>query len=246
MHLNGTIIVRTLWSSTISGLGEPFTPLKCHCGFRESAMHTVRFDVREETLPKFGRWFVGSANAKSIVVYQSLPREIAHPAIKSKRFAAPFNFKRLSWIKPSFLWTMHRTNWGQLDDCILAIHVDRAGLFALLSESVSAKHEPKQFPQKRKWDKLIGTKDALTQWDPEYDLQDCRMKRLAIQIGLRGDALITYATELIVEIDDLTDFVRQQRNRVKSERFDDVLVPHERVIEIDPTLQHWLGIETGR
>ena len=71
-------------------------------------MRKVSFGEREESLPDRGRWLVGETFGESIVVYQLLPREIAEPAVNRRRFAAPFNFSRLSWIKPSFLWTMHR------------------------------------------------------------------------------------------------------------------------------------------
>ena len=209
-------------------------------------MQTVSFGNREKHLPKHGRWLVGSADSKTIVVYQSLSREISRPAIKNKRFAAPFDFNRLSWVKPSFLWTMHRTNWGRLDDCILGVRIDRVGLFGLLSESVSAKYESIQFPKKCKWDKLVRKNGVLTQWDPEYDLMDCRMNRMAIQIGLRGDALKFYASDLIVEINDLTDFVREQRNRIQSRRLDEVVVPLEQVVQVDSSLANWLGIESVR
>ena len=102
-------------------------------------------------------------------------------------------------------------NWGQLDDCVLAVYVDRKALFELLDESVSAKYEPIQYPQKREWDKAVRAADVLTQWDPEYDLCDHRMKRMAIQIGLRGNALRTYASDLILQVSDVSGFVRQQR-----------------------------------
>ena len=44
-------------------------------------MQVVAFATREETLPQVGRWFVGVASGSSIVVYQSLPREIAKAAV---------------------------------------------------------------------------------------------------------------------------------------------------------------------
>jgi len=68
------------------------------------------------------------------------------------------------------------------------------------------------------------------------------MKRMAIQIGLRGQALKTYASNLIVEIVDITDFVRQQRFHVESTQFVDVTIPVERALKIDTALQNWLGI----
>ena len=46
----------------------------------------------------------------TIVVYQVYPAQIALPAIAAKRFVAPFSLQRMTWIKPSFLWLMERSN----------------------------------------------------------------------------------------------------------------------------------------
>jgi len=48
----------------------------------------------------------------SITVYQAYSRAIALPALQNNRFVAPFSFKRMTWIKPSFLWLMQKSHWG--------------------------------------------------------------------------------------------------------------------------------------
>jgi hypothetical protein len=47
----------------------------------------------------------------SIVVYQAYRPDIAQPAVKHGRFVPPFSRTRMTWIKPSFLWLMARSNW---------------------------------------------------------------------------------------------------------------------------------------
>ena len=49
----------------------------------------------------------------TIVIYQAYSPAIADAALKAGRFVPPFSFHRMTWIKPSFLWLMHRSNWGQ-------------------------------------------------------------------------------------------------------------------------------------
>lgn len=49
---------------------------------------------------------------KSITVYQAFGRDIARKAIDNGKFERPFSFRRMTWIKPSFLWLMQRSNWG--------------------------------------------------------------------------------------------------------------------------------------
>jgi hypothetical protein len=66
---------------------------------------------------------------ETIVVYQAYAPAIADAAIAAGRFVAPFSFGRMTWIKPSFRWLMHRSHWatrsGQTR--VLAVRVTRAG-----------------------------------------------------------------------------------------------------------------------
>ena len=77
-------------------------------------------------------------DADSIVVYQAFSPNIALPALKEKRFVAPFSFNRMTWIKPSFLWLMERSNWGQKSgqEYTLAVRIKRSGWDEALSLAV--------------------------------------------------------------------------------------------------------------
>jgi len=44
-------------------------------------------------------------------VYQAYGDEIADEAIKLGNFGDKFKLTRMTWIKPSFLWMMYRSNW---------------------------------------------------------------------------------------------------------------------------------------
>lgn len=43
-------------------------------------------------------------DARTIVVYQAYSPAIAGLAVQAQRFVPPFSFRRMTWIKPSFLW----------------------------------------------------------------------------------------------------------------------------------------------
>jgi hypothetical protein len=75
---------------------------------------------------------------ESIVVYQAYPEAIAVPAVRSNRFVPPFSLHRMTWIKPSFLWLMERSNWGQKpgQQYILAVRITRTGWEEALSRAV--------------------------------------------------------------------------------------------------------------
>ena len=47
----------------------------------------------------------------TITVYQAYGPEIA-PAMAAGTFVPPFSRDRMTWIKPSFGWMMHRSGWG--------------------------------------------------------------------------------------------------------------------------------------
>src|ERR1041384_3555398 len=81
---------------------------------------------------------------KSIVVYQADPETIATPAGAQQRFVPPFSLNRMTWIKPSFLWLMERSNWGQKpgQECILAVRISRVGWEEALSQAVLTHPEP--------------------------------------------------------------------------------------------------------
>ena len=49
----------------------------------------------------------------AIIVYQAFRPEIADAALAAGRFVPPFSLGRMTWIKPSYLWRIERSNWGR-------------------------------------------------------------------------------------------------------------------------------------
>src|SRR5271157_3733689 len=84
---------------------------------------------------------------ETIAIYQAYSPAIADPALTAQRFVAPFSFHRMTWIKPSFLWMMHRSNWGQKSgqERILAVRITRAGWEKALSLAVLTSFVPGVF-----------------------------------------------------------------------------------------------------
>ncbi|WP_259740514.1 DUF4291 domain-containing protein [Pseudomonas moraviensis] len=73
----------------------------------------------------------GLYDANTIRVYQAYSDVIADAALSHGTFVSPpFKMERMTWIKPSFLWMMHRSGWGLKDtrqSRILAIDTSRDG-----------------------------------------------------------------------------------------------------------------------
>src|ERR1700722_15522131 len=108
-------------------------------------------------------------DANSIVVYQAYSAAIAEPALAAQRFVPPFSMERMSWIKPSFLWLMERSNWGQKSgqERILAVRISRTGWEEALALGVLTEAEPKVYPSYSVWQEQFARAQVHIQWDPE-------------------------------------------------------------------------------
>src|SRR6266404_246152 len=88
-----------------------------------------------------------------IVLYQAYSSAIADAALKAQRFAKPFSVGRMTWIKPSFLWLMHRSNWGNKSnqERTLAVTISRTGWEQALSKAVLTLYDPTVFGSREDW-----------------------------------------------------------------------------------------------
>lgn len=125
-------------------------------------------------------------DADTITMYQAYSKNIALPAIKNQKFVSPFSFNRMTWIKPSFLWLMHRSNWGRKSnqDYILAVHITRTGWEEALSLGVLTSYEPSVHNNVTEWRKEFDKALVHIQWDPERSLKGADLQIESIQVGL--------------------------------------------------------------
>src|SRR5579859_4152585 len=82
-------------------------------------------------------------DAATITVYQAYGDPIADAAVAANRFVPPFSLNRMTWIKPSFLWLMERSDWGRKpgQERILAVRITRDGWESALSQAVLTGYE---------------------------------------------------------------------------------------------------------
>ena len=108
-------------------------------------------------------------NSASIVMYQAYNDAIADAALKAGRFVPPFSLGRMTWIKPSFLWLMHRSNWGQKSGQtrILKVRISRAGWEEALSLGVLTSYEAGIHRGSAEWRREFEAAPVHVQWDPE-------------------------------------------------------------------------------
>jgi hypothetical protein len=131
----------------------------------------------------------------SIVVYQTFSPAIADAALSADRFVAPFSFQRMTWIKPSFLWLMHRSNWAQQagQQRVLAVRIRRAGWNRALALGILTAHDPVVFPTAKEWQSQFRRAFVHVQWDPERSLRDAALRYSSIQVGLSRHVIREYA-----------------------------------------------------
>ena len=87
-------------------------------------MKTEKYTEQKLRLPISGKQIIGRKENESIVVYQAFNLNIASYAVQHQKFGGDsYSFNRMSWIKPGFLWMMHRAGWAQKEnqERILAI-----------------------------------------------------------------------------------------------------------------------------
>lgn len=188
------------------------------------------------SIPSKGKQVLAQYTEDTVIVYQAYHPSIAKFAIQHGYFGGNhFSYSRMSWIKTHFLWMMYRSGWGTKvnQEMTLAIHLKREAFDTILSQAVISKYDPKLFDTVSVYQQALKQSEVRLQWDPDHDPYGAKCERKAIQLGLRGSILECFGKEWIVRIEDLTDFVREQREHVCKHRLDLLQVPKEEVYPID-------------
>ena len=195
--------------------------------------------------PQTGCHILAQFDRECIVVYQAFSPVIGNFALKHGYFGGEFKLSRMSWIKTNFLWMMYRSGWGTKagQEVVLAIWLKRKVFEEILTQAVHSSYVPEIYPSRTQWQLALKHSPVRLQWDPDYNPCQKPMKRRAIQLGLRGRVLSSYAKNWIEQIEDISDLVRQQYpNRLLRNQMQ-LLTPRESVYPItDSRLAQQLGL----
>jgi hypothetical protein len=177
---------------------------------------------------------------ETIVVYQAYNPAIAAAALAAGTFVPPFSFGRMTWIKPSFLWLMHRSNWGRKSgqERILAVRITRTAWERALSLAVPTTFERSLYATGAEWREAFRRAPVVVQWDPERSLRGASLPYRSIQVGLSRLIIGEYATEWIRGIEDYTPRVRKMYDLLQRGEADRAKrhLPPERVYPLSPEL----------
>jgi hypothetical protein len=185
-------------------------------------------------------------DGRSIVVYQAYRAAIALAALQNQRFVSPFSLNRMTWIKPSFLWLMERSNWGLKpgQEMILAVRITRQGWEEALAQAVLTAYDTRVYRDHADWQAQFEHAQVHVQWDPERTLRGKHLSARSIQVGLGRQIIAKYVNDWTLEIRDYTPLVRkiygllQAGQEIKARSF----LPKERVYTLDPKLDRRIGI----
>jgi hypothetical protein len=187
-------------------------------------------------------------DAATIVVYQAYRPAIADAALAAGRFVAPFSFTRMTWIKPSLLWLMHRSNWARKSgqERILAVRLTRTGWEQALAQAMLTAPEPAIHGGDGAWTAAFDAASVHVQWDPERSLRGAALNHYSIQVGV-GRALIrAYAEDWVVGLTDLTPTVHKIATLVRAGQTAKAqrLLPPERPYPLDANIARRIQADT--
>jgi hypothetical protein len=125
---------------------------------------------------------------------------------------------------------MFRNGWGtkEMQETTLAIRLKRIAFDLILSEAVPSTYSNERYPAVAAWKQALASSAVRLQWDPDHHPSGAKIERRAIQLGLRGPTLEQYAHDWIIDIEDISDFVREQREHMLARDYSQLLIPQER------------------
>lgn len=211
-------------------------------------LQTTPYLLYEGDLPQNGHHILGQIRNGNIIVYQAFNPKISQYAVEHQHFGGPaYSFSRMSWIKPNFLWMMYRAGWAAKpnQECILAIEIGLENFETILQEAVYSSFQDDIYGTPENWKAALETSEVRLQWDPDHDPYGQKLARKAIQLGMKGAILEKFTTKWIVSIEDITDFVKKEGEKVMRRDLQNLLVMQEQVLLFkDQNLKQKLKITT--
>jgi len=199
-------------------------------------MKTERYPQSLNRLPQQGRYLIGYQTEHDIVVYQAYRPQIADYAVAHQKLGgAHFSYDRMSWIKPGFLWMMYRCGWATKtgQERVLAITLSKEHFRMIVDQAVPTTFKPKQYEGQEAWKAALRNSEVRVQWDPDHSPYGGKLERKAIQLGLKGSVLEAFGRQYITRIDDVTEFVKEQRQFVDRRQTELLNIPFETVMEYE-------------
>ena len=193
-------------------------------------LKTTLYKEQLKKWPEKGQHIMAQYDEEKVIVYQSYRPAIGNFAMNNQYFGGPFKYTRMTWIKPNFLWMMYRNGWGTKEgqEVVLAIHLKRRAFERYLNKAVYSSFQKDVYENWDAWQEDVKNSSIRLQWDPDHDPYGNKLERRAIQLGIRNQEIIQYATEDILEIEDISNFVKEQHQHVLNKQLHLLMIPDEK------------------
>ena len=182
----------------------------------------------------------------TITVFQAYNAAIAVPAIKNNRFESPFSFNRMTWIKPSYLWLMERSNWATKSnqEYILGIKIKREAWEKALGLCILTHPDEAVYSNGLDWELKFNEAEVHIQWDPERTIRGAKLNIRSIQVGIGRTLIEEFNAKWIEEIVDYTALTNKINQLRKSGKYKEAerLLPKERIYNLPASLEKQIGI----
>lgn len=210
-------------------------------------IQTEPYAVYSRRQPNEGQHILAYQSDEQIIVYQAYNPQIANYAIRHQQFGGThYSYNRMSWIKPNFLWMMYRCGWASKEnqERVLGIWIDKADFDKILEQAVFSSFNAAYYNSHDDWQNEMAEKEVRLQWDPDHDPYGQKLTRRAIQLGMKGATLENFGKHQVKKIEDITDFVKEQKILVDSKALDHLVVPVEDIYKpLSESLCNKLGIQ---
>jgi hypothetical protein len=200
---------------------------------------TEPYSAMRQFLPVDGQHIVAHQSETQVVVYQAYNPVIARFAVENQYLGGPsFSYGRMSWIKPNFLWMMYRCGWASKEnqERVLALWLNKTDFEDILNQAVFSTFTAGNYESADVWKHELATKNVRLQWDPDHSPYGGKL-------GLKNDTLEQFGKHQVTRIEDITDFVQQQKILVDNRQLEQLQVPQERVYAVaDTVLAQKIGL----
>lgn len=207
------------------------------------------YEASKKMLPGSGQQIVAQCTEDELVVYQAYKPSTAKYSVEHQELDGPeFSYNRMSLIKPNFLWMMYRCGWPQKKTRSMCwpIWLKKTAFIKILENAVISSLGAGHHTNNNDWNEELRTKEARLQWDPDHDPFGMKGTRRAVQPGLKGKLLEEFGMRSISRIEDITPFVKQQKQLLDNGKLSELTVPVERAWKIgNPELNTEYKIDHG-
>ena len=222
----------TNWNKEISRKGRM---ISSHLPFPQR-IRLEKYKDYNSRIPENGANIIAYQTDEHIVLYQAYKESIAKYAVENQKLGgASFSYDRMSWIKPNYLWMMYRSGWASKEnqERILAIRILKSDWESILEKAVLSSFDKNLYKSHDEWKNILNQSEVRIQWDPDHDPFGNKLKRRAIQIGIKGNTLKEFGQKMILSIEDITPFVKKQKLYVDLDDLNNLELPREEIYEVN-------------